>query len=68
MDVRLRVLGDPAGADHANWRTLRHGRLANDLERAEVDERDRVAVRRLQGHGPTAAGNRAGEGDDSRDR
>jgi hypothetical protein len=65
MDVWLGVLRDAARADRPERRALRDDRLGDHLERAEVDERYRVAVRRLHGHGSTSAGNRAGEADDS---
>jgi hypothetical protein len=65
MDVRLVVLGVAARADRPEGRALRDGGLRSDLERAEVEERDRVAVGGLHRHGSTSAGDRAGEGDDS---
>jgi hypothetical protein len=65
MDVRLVVLGVAARADRPEGCALRDGRLRSDLERAEVEERDRVAVGGLHRHGSTSARDRAGEGDDS---
>jgi hypothetical protein len=65
MEVRLIVLGDAARADRPEGRALRDGRLRSDLERAKVEERDRVAVGGLHRHGSTPAGHCAREGDDS---
>jgi hypothetical protein len=53
-----------ARADRADRRTLGENRVAVDGDRAEVDERDGVAVRRLHGHSPAAAGDGAGEAHD----
>jgi hypothetical protein len=65
MDVGLGVLGGAARPDRPEGRALRDGLLGSHAERAEVDERDRVAVGRLHRDGSASAGNRAGEADDS---
>ena len=65
VDVWDRVLALAAGADRADRRALAEGRAAVDRDRAEVDERDRVAVLRSHGDGSPARGNGAGEAHDS---
>ena len=53
-----------ARADRADPRPLGENRVAVDGDRAEVDERDGVAVRRLHGHRSAAAWDGAGEAHD----
>ena len=65
VDVWDRVLALAARADRADRRPLVENRVAVDGDRAEVDERDGVAVRRLHGHRSAAAWDGAGEAHDS---
>ena len=77
VDIALRLGGDPdsemevrsgrdpvgALAHGADDRALRHDRAAADAERAELEQRDRVAVRGLDRQRAAAARHGAGERD-----
>jgi len=62
---RDRVLGLTAPADQPDDRSLRHRPAAFDLDLPEVQKGQRVAVGRLDGHGPAASGDSSGERDDT---
>jgi hypothetical protein len=63
VDVRTCMLGRARGADRADHRSLVDTRAARHRRRSEVDERDRVAVRRLDRDGKAVRGHRAHERD-----
>jgi hypothetical protein len=64
VDVGQLVLDPVARADGRHGISLGHRRAAPDGERAQVEERDREAVGRLDGERPAVAGDAAGERDD----
>jgi hypothetical protein len=63
MDVRVGRHGIDADADGAHDRTLGHGVVARDRSGGQLEQRHRVAVRRLDGDGAPAGGEGADEGD-----
>jgi hypothetical protein len=63
--VRDSVLGHPARADRANADALGDGRTALDGHGAEMEQRDGVAVRRLDRDRPPAGRHGPGERDDA---
>jgi hypothetical protein len=68
MDARLGVLRRAGRAHRPDRRALGHGGALLDADRAEVDERDRVAARGLDRDAPTMGGQRPGERDGSAGR
>jgi len=68
VDVGHRLLRLAARADRADDLAFRHGVAAPDRVRAEVHERDRVAVRRRDRQRLAADRHRPGEGDRAGDR
>jgi hypothetical protein len=68
VDVRRRRDRILALTDLADDGALGHGGAARDGERAELQQRDGVAVGGLNGQCAAAGGDRAGERDDSRGR
>jgi hypothetical protein len=65
MEIRLRVLGRSARADCADHCTFRDGLTAPRVDRAEMSERDGIAVGGLDRHALAAYGNRPGKRDGS---
>jgi hypothetical protein len=68
VDVRLSPLGISARADRAHDLAFRDRGPSRHPDRAEVDERDRVAVRRPDGQAQPFAGKLSCERDDARGR
>ena len=66
VDARDGVLGRPAPPHRPDRRAFVDGRALLDGDRAEVDERDRKAVRRLDGHAAAIRRERPGERHGSR--
>ena len=66
VDARHVLLGRAARAHRADGVAFADGRALRDLDRAEVDERDGVAVRREDRHAAAVGRQRPGEGDDAR--
>lgn len=64
IDVGLRQFGDSTRPDGSDEGSLGHGVAAPHRDRAEMHERDRVAVRRLDRDRPAAHRHGAREGDD----
>jgi hypothetical protein len=60
------MLGRPAPPHRPDRRAFVDGRALLDADRAEVDERDGKAVRRLDGHPAAVCGERPGERHGSR--
>jgi hypothetical protein len=65
VHVRLGEVDGAARPDRAHHRPLRDRRPARDADRAEMDERRRVAGRRLDRDGLPAGRNRPGKGHDT---
>jgi hypothetical protein len=63
VDVRIRVLGCARRPDRADHGSLADALTARHRRRPEMDERDRIAVRRLDRDGEAVRGHRAHERD-----
>jgi hypothetical protein len=68
VHVRHGLLGQSARTHRTNRVTLGDGRPAPNGHGAEMEQRDRVAVRRLDGDGPPAGRHGSGERDDAASR
>ena len=68
VDVRLRPLGVPAGADRAHHLPLLDRRARSDADRPEMDERHGIPVGRPDGEAEPLMRQLPDEGDDARGR